>query len=267
MDLLRLLQRPQAPSVFPDGRVGYAVGDVHGRADLLGELIEQLEARAEDERREAGAPIVIFLGDYVDRGPSTPAVLDMLLAGRPLGYECRYLKGNHEQSMLAFMRAPLQNRAWMVQGGAETLLSYGIQPPGPRSSNQEEWIATAEAFKAVVPKEHVAFLHGLERYIALGDYAFVHAGVDAARTLEDQTDDDLFWSRERFIASKRPFSHRVVHGHTPVDRPYADHRRIAVDTGAYASGNLTAARFEGSDVSFLTVSDRSLRRAPAIPAE
>jgi serine/threonine protein phosphatase 1 len=104
-----------------------------------------------------------------------------------------------------------------------------------------------------MPAAHLAFFCRLERYVELGDYALVHAGVDVARTLEDQPDEALYWAREAFIASKKPFSHRVVHGHTPVDEPYADARRIAVDTGAYASGILTAARFEGERVSFVSV--------------
>jgi serine/threonine protein phosphatase 1 len=161
--------------------------------------------------------------------------------------------------MLDFMEAPLENRAWLLQGGAETLIAYGVQPPPPVGASDDDWISVATALKRRVPETHVAFLNSLERYVALGDYAFVHAGVDAARSLEEQTDDDLFWSRDRFIASRKKFSHRVVHGHTPVDRPYADQRRIAVDTGAYASGTLTAARFEGADIAFLSVSDRPAR--------
>ncbi len=104
-----------------------------------------------------------------------------------------------------------------------------------------------------MPSAHLEFLAGLERYVELGDYAFVHAGVDDTRALADQTDEALYWSRATFMASKRAFSHRVVHGHTPVDQPYADSRRIAVDTGAYASGILSAARFEGEAVTFLSV--------------
>ena len=258
----RLLQRQQpAAATFPDGRVGFAVGDIHGRSDLLHDLLMLLEERAGDEQRVGGPPMVIFLGDYVDRGPDSPGVLDLLLSGRPAGYERRYLKGNHEQYMLAFLEAPLENRAWVVQGGAETLISYGVQPPAPRGASGEEWLSAAEALRAAIPQAQLEFLQGLERYVALGDYAFVHAGVDAARSLEEQTDEDLFWSRERFIASKRPFSHRIVHGHTPVERPYVDSRRIAVDTGAYASGTLTAARFEGAEVSFVSVSDRQRRLA------
>lgn len=253
------LFRPPAPRVakFIDGRVGYAVGDVHGRLDLLGDLIALLEAGAAEDRREAGPPIVIFVGDYVDRGPDSAGVIDLLLSGRPRGCECRYLRGNHEQSMMAFLAEPLANRAWLLQGGVETLLSYGVQPPPPVAAEDAELELTAELLRARLPPAHIAFLDGLERYVALGDYAFVHAGVDASRALEEQTDRDLYWSRAAFIASKRPFSHRVVHGHTPVDQPYADSRRIAVDTGAYATGMLTAARFEGEEVAF-----RSVRRGP-----
>jgi serine/threonine protein phosphatase 1 len=257
MGLLRLFERAPAPAAkFADGRVGYAVGDIHGRADLLSLMLEALEARAQEDHREGGAPVVVFLGDYVDRGPDSAGVIDLLLRERPHGYERRYLKGNHEQSMLAYMERPLENRAWVLQGGAETMRSYGVAAPPPIGATEADWLTAAEQLRARVPEPHQAFLNGLERYVVFGDYAFVHAGVDASRTLEKQTDADLFWSRSQFIASKRRFSHRVVHGHTPVDRPYADERRIAVDTGAYASGVLTAARFEGDQVAFLPVSER-----------
>lgn len=258
MNLLRMFERQSPPAArFPDGRVGYAVGDIHGRADLLTQLLDMLEARAAADTREAGPPVVIFLGDYVDRGSASAGVIDLLLTTRPVGFERRFLKGNHEQSMLAFMEAPNANRAWLMQGGVETLLSYGVKPPNPVGTSDDEWQAAGDALRAAVPPAHVEFLNSLERFIAFGDYAFVHAGIDPARSLEDQTDEDLFWARDRFIASKRRFSHRVVHGHTPVDRPYMDERRIAVDTGAYASGTLTAARFEGGEVSFHAVSDRT----------
>jgi serine/threonine protein phosphatase 1 len=154
---------------------------------------------------------------------------------------------------MAFLADPAANRAWLLQGGVETLLSYGVQPPPLVAGVDEELTAAAEALRARMPPDHIAFLEGLERYVVLGDYVFVHAGIDASRSLEQQTDRDLYWSRTAFIASRRRFSHRVVHGHTPVDEPYADSRRVAVDTGAYATGILTAARFEEEAVAFQAV--------------
>lgn len=267
MNLLRMFERSRPRAArFMEGRVGYAVGDIHGRADLLALLLDKLEASVEADQRPDGPPIVLFLGDYVDRGPQSDKVLDLLLSGRPLGFERRMLRGNHEQIMVAFMDNPVATRAWLVQGGAETLAAYGVRPPAPMSATEEEWLAAAEALRMAAPAAHIDFLNSLERYVALGDYVFVHAGVDAARSLEEQTDEDLYWARERFINSRRLFSHRVVHGHTPVDRPFADERRIAVDTGAYASGELTAVRLEGEAVSFISVNRRADRGHTPRPA-
>ena len=251
--MLRLFKSASAPVArFLDGRVGYAVGDVHGRADLLADMIALLEERSLDDTRLGGPPIVIFLGDYVDRGPESAGVIAQLVEGGPRFCECHFLRGNHEQSLVAFLHDPKGNRGWMLQGGAETLMSYGVQPP-PFTAPEATWNEAAAELRNRMPATHLAFLSGLERYVEFGDYAFVHAGVDASRPLLDQPDEALYWSREAFIASKKPFSHRVVHGHTPVDKPYADVRRIAVDTGAFASGVLTAVRLEGETVSFVSV--------------
>jgi serine/threonine protein phosphatase 1 len=253
MSVLRLFQGVKSPAArFLEGRVGYAVGDIHGRSDLLADMIALLEERSIDDTRLAGPPIVIFLGDYIDRGHDSAGVIGMLAAGGPRHCECRFLRGNHEQSLMAFLDNPTGNRGWLLQGGAETVMSYGVRPP-PFNGSIQAWREAADELRARIPEPHHAFLAGLERYAELGDYAFVHAGVDDSRPLADQPDEALYWARESFIGSKRPFSHRVVHGHTPVDRPHADARRIAVDTGAYASGILTAARFEGDAVSFLNV--------------
>lgn len=260
--MLGLFKSQVSPAArFLYGRVGYAVGDVHGRSDLLADMIAELERRSIDDTRLGGPPIVVFLGDYLDRGHDSAGVLELLTSGAPHGCECRYLRGNHEQAMMGFLANPARNRGWMLQGGAETMMSYGVQPPA-FSSPEAVWRDAAAALRASLPPAHMAFLDGLERYVELGEYAFVHAGVDPALSLEEQTDEALYWSRAAFIASKKPFSHRVVHGHTPVDAPYADARRIAVDTGAYASGVLTAARFEGEAVTFLSV----CRSGPAVSA-
>jgi serine/threonine protein phosphatase 1 len=266
MSLLRLFSRPSpaSPAKFVDGRVGYAIGDVHGCVELLAAMLDEIEARAKNEQREAGPPIVVFLGDYVDRGANSAGVINLLLSDRPANCERRYLRGNHEQAMAAFMEAPVANKRWMLHGGAETMMSYGIAPPSLSSASDEDWAAAANALREKVPAEHHKFLARLERYIELGGYAFVHAGVDTGLALADQPDEILYWTRAQFIGDKRPFSHVVVHGHTPAARPYRDARRIGVDTGAYASGALTAARFEGEEVSFFSVTAARQQKRGAV---
>lgn len=246
-------QTLQHAARFLPERVGYAVGDIHGRDDLLAELLRQLEARAKADQRAGGAPLLVFLGDYVDRGPNPRAVIDLLLSERPRGFERRFLMGNHEQSMLAFLENPLTNRAWALHGGVETLCSYGVTPPPVVQAEDQAWLDAASAFKAAIPPMHLAFFKGLDRYFAAGDYLFVHAGVDLGKSLDDQTDLDLFWSRKRFLRSRRGFSHRIVHGHTPEAEPHADPRRIGIDTGAYATGVLSAVRLEGETAEFISV--------------
>jgi serine/threonine protein phosphatase 1 len=256
------LDKPEEEKVsaFAPDRVGYAVGDVHGRADLLALMFDRLESQQEADVRPGGPPLLMFLGDYIDRGPNTPGVIDLLISDRPSGFERRYLKGNHEQSLLAFLTDPLANRAWVVHGGAETMRSYGVAPPPAVGADDQVWIEAAAALSAALPEAHRSFLEGLERYVTVGDYMFVHAGVDVAKPLEEQTDQDLFWSRQKFLNARRRFPYRVVHGHTPVDKPFSSARRVGIDTGAYASGALTAARFEGEDVQFLTIT--AAGRAP-----
>lgn len=258
MDFGRYFRKAPPPRAakFPEGRVGYAVGDIHGRADLLLSMVNLLESRLAQDTRPDGPPIVVFLGDYVDRGQQSPAVLDLLLT-RLQGFERRFLMGNHEQSMLAFLASPLENRGWLAHGGTETLMAYGVQPPPSLGSDDGQWLEVAAALKAKLPEAHAAFLVGLDRYVELGDYVFAHAGVDPDLALADQTDAALFWIRDRFLNDRRTLPQRIVHGHTPSDRPYADPRRIGLDTGAYASGILTAARFEGEAVEFLSVMDRA----------
>lgn len=265
MNLLRMFARnPEPVAKFVDGRVGYAMGDIHGRADLLDAMLAEIERRAVADAREAGPPILLFLGDYIDRGPDSARVLDLLVSGRPSICERRYIRGNHEQAMIAFMAEPFANRRWLVHGGAETMLSYGLKPPPLVGGTDEDWIVAGDSLAAALPPEHLAFLRELERYVVLGSYLFVHAGVEVSKPLEEQSDADLYWSRVRWLNNKRRFTHKVVHGHTPAERPYIDDRRVGLDTGAYASGVLTAARFEGEEVSFFAVSSNENRHeAPA----
>lgn len=241
------------PAAFPAGRIGYAVGDIHGRADVLAVLLDRLEDDAATHRTSE-PPIVVFLGDYVDRGPQSREVLDLLLQ-RPEGFERRFLMGNHEQAMLGFIAQPAENRGWLLHGGRDTLASYGVRPPEPNAP-LPDLAEAAQALGAALPQAHRDFLQRLELYAHYGDYVFAHAGVNPERALEEQTEDDLFWIRDKFIESERVLPFVVVHGHTVVEQPFRDDRRIALDTGAYATGKLTAARFSQTEVEFLSATPR-----------
>ncbi len=235
---------------FPEGRVGFAVGDIHGRADLLARLFERLE----EERPRCGEnPIVLFLGDYIDRGPDSAEVIDLLKWGRPEGFERRFLKGNHEDAMLRFIKNPLANRQWLSHGGLETIASYGVHPLPSVGAGPPELLRCAQALDSKLPDWDRKFFNALERYVVLGDYFFVHAGIDPKFPLESQSDDQLFWIRERFLDDKTVMPLKIVHGHTPIEKPYIDERRVGIDTGAYSTGVLTAARFEGEQVSFIDI--------------
>jgi serine/threonine protein phosphatase 1 len=241
----------EAPPAFPEGRVGYAVGDIHGRADLLEQMLDRLE-REQPEPDPAAQPIVVFLGDYVDRGPDSRHVIDMLLEGRPFGFERHFLLGNHEFMLLAFLEDPVQHRHWLTQGGMATLGSYGVPAP-PAAASRAALEQAGEIFRQNLPRAHLHFLQTLERYVVLGDYAMVHAGVDPGKPLDSQTDQDLLWIRKKFLHGRRRFDYMVVHGHTPIDAPHKDDRRIGIDTGAYASGRLTAVKLHGAETEFISV--------------
>lgn len=247
-----LRRRPPPPPRFAAGRVGYAVGDIHGRADLLASMMEKLEAAHPEEAVADARPIVIFLGDYVDRGPDSRKVVDLFLDQRPRGFERRFLLGNHEAAMLAFMQNPQKTRDWLASGGMSTLISYGVQPPSLGASGEALRQIAEQLFERMGPA-HLEFFKSLERYVVQGDYVFVHAGVNPDKRLEAQTDEELLWIRKRFLEGRKTWDHVVVHGHTPFQQPYKDHRRISIDTGAYASGRLTAVKLQGETAEFLSV--------------
>jgi serine/threonine protein phosphatase 1 len=236
---------------FPDACVGYAIGDIHGRADLLELMLARIQSDRTARPRDAG--IVVFLGDYVDRGPDSARVIEMLASLTIAGAELLFLKGNHEQAMLAFLDGPVENRAWLAHGGLDTMAAYGVHPLPPIGASDDAVGIAARRLRLALPRRHLEFLRGLERFVLLGDYAFVHAGIDWGRPVDEQRDEDLFWARRRFLADKRRSSHVIVHGHTIVAEPYRDERRIGLDIGAYATAKLCAARFEGEEVGFLTV--------------
>ncbi len=238
---------PAAPARAPDGRRIYAIGDIHGRADLL----EALLATIARDSVGAERPIIVFLGDYVDRGADSRRVIDLLLTLDAARFELRFLRGNHEAAMLEFLHSPDAGRRWMRIGGDQALRSYGVAAPSDAASD-EAFKAASVALAAALPPEHLAFLQRLELSVQYGDYLFVHAGLRPGRDLAVQTEEDMLTIRKPFLQSKERWPFVVVHGHSPVDSAFSDGRRIGVDTAAYATGRLTAVRLEGESVGFLT---------------
>ena len=259
--MLRRLFARAAPAKSPApstaGELVYAVGDIHGRLDLLEPLIGRIRSDAAQTNAQT-RPILIFIGDYVDRGPQSRGVIDAILALQDEGvFEVRTLKGNHEEQLLAFLKDPREGAAWLQFGGADTLLSYGIIPPAGRT-DPEGWEATRLALDAMLPPRHRAFLEGLELAILCGDYLFVHAGVRPGVPLNEQSEHDLLWIRDDFLSSTRAMEKIVVHGHTPEPAPHIGRNRIGIDTGAYATGTLTAVRLTGAEQTILQA-DRPTR--------
>ena len=235
--------RGPKPAV-PQGLVVYAIGDVHGQADLLAALLDPI-IREAAERGHSTA--LVCLGDYVDRGPASRQVIEALIASKAApGLEARFLRGNHDQSLLDFLAEPATGPDWCEFGGRETLASYGVTPPRVRDA-PEQWEKAREDLAAALPASHLAFLQKSELSLELGDYFFAHAGARPGVPLSDQSDRDLMWIRQPFLGDDRRFEKVVVHGHTPAEAVHADHRRIGLDTGAYATGVLSAVRLEGED--------------------
>lgn len=230
-----------AARVDPSERI-YAVGDIHGRLDLLEALLARITEDAAGFG-DARCPRFIFLGDYVDRGDHSAQVLDFL-AGLT-GPDNTFLMGNHEAAMLAFLDDPLRGQDWLGWGGRQTLTSYGISP-GPRVPDTTDLrLLRDELAHAVRP--HLPFLQGLARHAASGDVIFAHASLDPTLALEDQPDAALLWGQ---VPSGQPSGmpgHRLVHGHFDAFEPVSLPARLCVDTGAFYSGRLTAARLDGGE--------------------
>ncbi len=233
---------PAAPET-PSGVVVWAIGDIHGRLDLLRPLVEAIMADA--DAAAADRKVVIFLGDYVDRGPDSCGVV-RYLAGLPAdrGIEWRFLKGNHEEAMLDFLANPGAGARWCEYGGDAALKSYGLRPPDLRH-RKEAWARVAADLDHALPARERTFLEELELSITVGDYFFAHAGARPGQPLEQQSAHDLMWIRNSFLDSEVGFDKVVVHGHTPTREVHVDSRRIGVDTKAYASGVLSAVRLAG----------------------
>jgi len=216
----------------------YAIGDIHGCHAALVALEDRI--RQDIARTGAGRPLIVYLGDYIDRGPDSRRVLEHLSGGNPAdGIERIALCGNHDDTFLRFLRDPAGNAAWLDFGGDATLRSYGLGDLA-HLRRPKELARAADAIRAAVPREHVAFLEGLPAMLVQGGRVFVHAGIRPGLPLDAQSDADLLWIREPFLAEGPRLPITVIHGHTPGEEPVFGPGRIGIDTGCFATGRLTA---------------------------
>ena len=244
--LFQSTSRNKLRAQTPDGIRIYAVGDIHGRADLLARTLKQIDADL--ETKAPAGTIEVFLGDYVDRGPASREVLELLIE-RESTHRSVFLKGNHESLLTRFQTDPSILDGWQRLGGLETIMSYGVTPS--INADEVEQARLAVAFTRAFPDSHRRFLGNLKPSFTCGDYFFVHAGVRPGVPLTEQLEDDLLWIRQEFLLHEEEFSKIVVHGHTPVLQPDIRPNRINIDTGAYATGRLTCVVLEADTIRIL----------------
>ncbi|KQX18093.1 MULTISPECIES: metallophosphoesterase family protein [unclassified Sphingomonas] len=233
-----------------DGQLLYAIGDIHGCYQLLRELLSGIAADAE-ARWRGRRPIIVLLGDLIDRGPHSAHVVEAVTwLQRFHPFEVRLLMGNHERAMLEFVEHPADHGDWLMFGGDATLRCYGVEPPPP-GAPARALIAARDALLPRMPASHLLCLQQALPMLVLGDYAFVHAGIRPGRPLARQEEEDLLWIGAEFTASTERFEKIIVHGHTIAAEPQLAGNRIGIDTGAYQSGTLTALRIEDGDVGLI----------------
>jgi serine/threonine protein phosphatase 1 len=241
----RLFRSPRdkpGPGLPPGYRL-YAVGDVHGRDDLLGDLLAQIEADAAE--RGKARLVVVFLGDLIDRGPSSRQVVERLRTYRPAGVRTVFLAGNHEEVLLRILDGEARLIPdWLRFGGAECLASYGVDAAEMRRLPPTQAVETV---RSAIPASHGDFIRGFDDTFRAGSYLFVHAGIRPGIPLEQQSPTDLRWIREPFLRDGSEHGFTVIHGHTIREQVEERTNRIGIDTGAYRSGVLTALGLEGSE--------------------
>lgn len=240
--LLNFLKR-QAPEPslrpkIPAGLRVYAIGDIHGRADLLEAAAQKIER---DSRAAPGETLTIFLGDYIDRGLESSAVLDRLNR-RDFPTPIVALRGNHEQTMLDALDDAAIFEFWRKYGGVETLASYGVDVS--EVMRGRDYARAQAELKRKAPADHVAFLHSLPLTHEIGDFFFCHAGIKPGKRLQDQQPHDLMFIRREFLDSTADHGKIVIHGHTPVKEPDFRPNRIDIDTGAFLTDRLTCLALE-----------------------
>ena len=241
----------------------YAIGDVHGRRDALTKLIQRITADFHTLGAERAQ--IVFLGDIVDRGPASAGCMADALAWRDQPWcDVNFVLGNHEEAMLRFLEDASGGPRWIRYGGGTTLNSYGVTIPAFQT-DVETWEDARQTFSEAVPPSHLALLNEMVLYIESERYVFVHAGLRPGIPLAEQSERDLLSIREDFFAAKEPFEKIVVHGHTPRTEPTIKSWRVNIDTGAYATGVLTALRIWKGDQQIMQSHGADVTAREAMP--
>jgi serine/threonine protein phosphatase 1 len=235
--------------LLPTGLRIYAVGDIHGRVDLLGNLLARIDT--DIALRPTPRPVCVFLGDYIDRGSSSRETIDRLIE-HGKRHESIFLKGNHELIAIKCLTDPNLFDSWMRLGGLETLKSYGVAFKG--LANARQIVELQTAFHMALPQAHFRFFRCLQSSFTCGEFFFAHAGVKPNVDLSQQKERDLLWIREEFLSSKDDFGKIIVHGHTPTSEIEVRPNRINIDTGAFATGLLTCLVIENESLSVIDTS-------------
>jgi serine/threonine protein phosphatase 1 len=240
--------RDSVSPTVPDGTRLYVVGDVHGCVELLAMMHRLILADA--ARATATRRVIVYLGDYIDRGPDSKGVVDLLIRSPLAGFEAIHLKGNHEQALLDFLDDITIGPDWFSFGGIATFASYGLTPPD-NIFDAEALLTAQTALRAGLPEDHLRFYKQLRLGHLEGDYLMVHAGLRPDVPLDAQTEGDLLWIREPFLGCDANFGVVVVHGHTIALYPEIRPNRIGIDTGAFYTGRLTCLVLQGEEIGFL----------------
>lgn len=237
--------RPEERPIYamPDGMRAYVVGDIHGRAKLLQKMLAAIAFDARE--RPTDQVFEIFLGDYIDRGMQSREVIELLLAPPPKNHKRICLLGNHEEALLKFLQDPNILRGWANFGGYATLASYGIAIPS--SMSPANLVAVRDALLRSLPPTHLNFIQGLRLFYTLGDYLFVHAGINPGTSLGEQKQEHMLWIRDAFLNHKGFFEQYVVHGHSPVTEPDIRDNRANLDVSDAPVDSLCCLMLESID--------------------